>query len=75
MRAKFLCDDVSTYKGTDNEIVKLSAVHGGDKNEEDNQFSEATPSGQLQMTISNPAAKGFFETGKKYYLDISEAAE
>lgn len=73
MRAKFIVEKVEEQYG--NEQVTLWAVYGGETNEEDNQFSSATPAGQLQMTISNPNAKGFFEVGKKYYLDFSLAKD
>jgi len=73
IRAKFSCHSV---KDEDyGEVVNLSAVYGNDDkdNEENNQFSEATPSGSHEMVISNPSAKGFFKEGKDYYLDFSEA--
>lgn len=74
-RAKFKCQSVTRTKSGTKEYqeVKLSAVYGGDKNSEDNQFSEATPSGTLIMVISNPAVLGFFEPDKNYYLDITTA--
>jgi hypothetical protein len=69
LRAKFSCNAI------ENDMVKLSAVYGNDDkdNEENNQFSEATPYGELEMMISNPDAKDFFEVGKNYYLDFQEA--
>jgi len=73
IRAKFQCwtVDIDEY----GEHVHLQAVYGTYEkdNEENNQFSEATPVGELKMQISNPAAKGFFETGKEYYLDFTKA--
>lgn len=69
-RAKFKCNHVTNFGEYEN--ASLHAVYAGDKNEEDNQFSKATPSGSLEITISNPAAIGFFKPGKDYYLDISE---
>lgn len=73
LRAKFNCQVVESDEYQ--ETVKLSAVYGSDEkdNEENNQFSEATPWGDLQMGISNPAAKGFFEEGKNYYMDFTQA--
>lgn len=72
MRAKFKVTKVTTFEGGSQE-VNLHAVYSGDKNSEDNQFSQATPSGQLTMHISNPAAIGFLEVGKSYYLDFTPA--
>jgi hypothetical protein len=37
-------------------------------------WSSATPGGQLQITISNPAARGKFEPGKSYMLTIEPAS-
>lgn len=71
MRAKFNCTKVvDTSYGQE---VSLWAVYGGEKNSEDNQFSQATPSGQITMVVSNPNAKGFLQEGKQYYLDFTPA--
>ena len=37
----------------------------------DNSYSEATPSGALQMHISNAAVIGFFKSGEVYDLAIT----
>ncbi len=50
----------------------MSAVYGGSTNAEDNSFASATPSGHMQLTITNPDVRGFFKPGKKYYVDITE---
>lgn len=73
IRAKFSCWEVKTDEY--GEHVLLQAVYGSDEkdNEENNQFSESTPSGRLEMQISNPGAKGFFEPEKEYYLDFTPA--
>ena len=73
IRAKFYCNSVESDEY--GELVKLSAVYGNDDkdNEENNQFAESTPSGEVEMMISNPDAKGFIEEGKMYYLDFTEA--
>lgn len=42
---------------------------------ENKTFWEATPSGELTMTITNPEAALQFVPGKVYYLDFSVAAE
>jgi hypothetical protein len=73
LRAKFSCTSVEP--DPHGELVKLSAVHGTDDkdNEENNQFSEATPAGEHEMYVSNPDARGFFKTGVNYHLDFTEA--
>jgi hypothetical protein len=75
LRAKFKVDHV-THSEWDESVV-LSAVSGSNDqdDEENNQFSEATPSADLEMTVSNPSARGFFIPGKAYYLDFQEAPE
>lgn len=79
LRAKFQVEHVVDYGSYDkvhpNKKVKLNAVYSHDKNTEDNQFSAATPSGTLEMMISNPNATEFFKPGKKYYLDITEVPD
>lgn len=85
LKAKFSCDSVTHLAKYDSEkkhyvpggsqLVKLSAVYGGDKNDEDNQFSEATPSGTIEMMVSAEDAKGFIQEGKKYYVSFEECAD
>jgi hypothetical protein len=48
-------------------------VYGGDKNSEDNTFAAATPSASLTMQIDNPAVRGHFKSGQKYYVDFTQA--
>lgn len=42
---------------------------------EDNSFSKATPSGNMELVIDNPNAQGFLKPLKKYYITITEAPE
>lgn len=35
------------------------------------QWSEATPTGEIKMMITNPSAIGAFELGKCYFVDFS----
>jgi len=72
MRAKFNCDSVTEY-GYGNKEAKLTAVYDDGK-PENNQFAEATPSGQVTINIDKDAvAKDFLVPGKTYYLDFTEA--
>lgn len=75
MRAKFLVHSIEPVGTPDSGVVAatLTAVYGGETNAEDNQFSAATPYGNLTMHISNPAARDFLKVGGKYYLDFTEA--
>lgn len=68
LRAKMRCDSIEP-----GEYVRLSAVYSSDPDSENYSWSQATPSGQLNMYITNPEAQGKFEVGKEYYIDISPA--
>lgn len=72
-RAKFRCVAVEDYGVS--KKVKLSAVYAPDANGEDKNFTKATPSGELWMTIDNPAASCQFVPNKNYYIDISQVPE
>ena len=72
MRAKFNCDSVTEY-GYGNKEAKLTAVYDDGK-QENNQFAEATPCGEVTIQIDkNAVAKDFLVPGKAYYLDFTEA--
>jgi hypothetical protein len=51
------------------EVITLHAVYGG-LSEEDRSFAESTPSGQLEITVTNPAVVGMFKPGDEFYIDI-----
>ena len=40
---------------------------------ENNKFWDATPSGQIKMSIVNPEAVKEFTIGRQYYVDFTEA--
>jgi len=76
MRAKFELRSVeSPYPGQ--EVLTFSAVtekpFDQDGNSDDNTFSRWTPTGELKMTVTNPALHGKFAAGEKYYLDFTKA--
>lgn len=75
VRAKFRCTVVEDYGYS--KKVKLGAVYPSDEERaaqsENDSFNKATPSGEMWMTIDNPAASIQFEPGKSYYLDFTEA--
>jgi len=60
------------------EEIKFAAVCGkapfGKEGEsEDNTYARYTPNGSLNLTITNPALRGQFKPGQKFYLDFTEA--
>lgn len=69
LRAKFMCTKIEDY-GTLKQVY-LNAQYSNTK--EDNQFSAATPSGDMKMTVTTEAGMSFFKPGDQYYLDFTEA--
>lgn len=72
IRAKF---KVITKAPDTSGVIRLSAVYSTDPNHENKSFWDATPSGTIDMYISNPVAFGFFELGEEVYVDFSKAAK
>lgn len=77
VRAKFYVSSITRYTYGDQINVKLQAVTRKDGDNE--MWSAATPSGSLEMNISNKAAWPMFldafEKGKDLYLDFSAVDE
>ncbi|MEH1300974.1 hypothetical protein V7I42_08210 [Raoultella ornithinolytica] len=71
VRAKIQCNSIQKSPDNTSAVVNLSAVTTGSADNE--TWSKYTPSGQLQMVISNPAAFEQFEQGKEYFIDIHSA--
>jgi hypothetical protein len=69
-RCKFQVEKVTTYSGN-YEQVTLNAVYGGSA--ENVSFASATPSGKLEITVTNPNVIGQFKPGESYYLDLIPA--
>lgn len=69
--------DFGTNAGSPHKRVKLNTVYSHNKNTEDNQFSNATPSGDCQQMISNPSeeVQAFFKPGVKYYATWEECED
>lgn len=74
LRAKFIVNQVTDF-GYGSKQAKMSAVYSNDKNKEDNQFSSATPSGDLNMMITAEGAQDFLEPGMKYYLTFEKCQD
>jgi len=49
--------------------VVLTAVSG----EENKTWAKYTPTGKVELSIDNPDAYAFFELGKTYLVDFSDA--
>ena len=72
LKAKFQCQTILV--GSDVETPKLTAVYGKDGTP-NGQWSKYTPSGSLEMQITNPGARGFFKPGKSYLISFREAGD
>lgn len=53
--------------------VTMQPVFGGKEDEANREWSKWTPSGELRLTITNPAAYEQLKLGKAYYVDLSPA--
>lgn len=68
VRAKFFVTEIA--KTTFGGRVKLQAVCRGKDN---SQWSSATPSGHVEMSIRNELAVEFFDVGQEYFVDFTPA--
>ena len=72
VRAKFVCTNVQNNPQTQSKSVALSPVIDG--SDENKSFAKYTPSGQVNLEISDEtAASEFLVPLKSYYLDFTEA--
>lgn len=55
--------------------VHLSPVYSPDKTSPNYSWSQWTPSGKLEMTITNPAAYEQFAVGKTFLMTFAEVAD
>lgn len=53
--------------------VKLAPVYGGYGGGDNTKWSNATPQGQISMTITNPDAIDAFALGKPYFVNFTPA--
>jgi hypothetical protein len=69
VRAKVTCDSI------DNNRVRFSTVYepNAAADSENARFTKATPWGQMELGIDNPAALEQFAPGKSYYVDFTPA--
>ena len=75
MRAKMQVNKVERFPGQDR--ITCNAVcakaYPADGIDEDNTYAKFSPSGELTLTIANPALVGVIEPGQKFYLDFTPA--
>jgi hypothetical protein len=74
-RALFYVTDVLFRPAPDgtiaSHVVTLNAAYDPDPESPNHAFWQATPAGQITMTINNPEVFGLFLPGKKFWLDFT----
>ncbi|AID18334.1 hypothetical protein PPF1_21 [Rhizobium phage vB_RleM_PPF1] len=75
VRAKFRCFGITHQPSNDPSVVyaKVELMPVYEQEGANKQWSKATPSGKIEMFITNPAAVEWFEQGKQYYVDFTPA--
>ena len=68
-RVKFKVSTVTLY-GYSEDISLYPVVGGSDENE---SYYKATPSGKVELSITNPNLHGKIKPGMEFYIDFSEA--
>lgn len=71
VRAKLTVTGIADSDGG-GKIVKLEAVYD-ESIPEDKRFSDATPYGQVELLVNNPAAVDKFVEGRRIYVDFTPA--
>jgi len=77
MRAKMRISRVEMHEGGNETLhfypVAKSGTYPEDGSDEDNTYARWSPSGELKLTVANPALHGKFKPGDKFYLDFVKA--
>ena len=71
--AKFKVQNVNDFGNY--RQVSLAPVYSSDKSSPNYTWSQYTPSGKLEMTITNPSAYEKFSVGKTFLMTFEEVAE
>lgn len=75
IRAKFEVTSIERFSWNENQILIKMQPRYDEAIPENRRFEEATPSGNLDMHVSNPAAIEVFKLGKTFYLDFTPVDE
>jgi hypothetical protein len=74
VRGKFKVTKITrNYYNLEDAEIALSAVYS--QNPEDQSYSAATPSANITMSVSNPAAVEKLALGKSFYVDFTAIDE
>ena len=69
---RFVCESVTDF-GNNHQQVNMRAIWTG--HPDDNNYSQATPSGNITLTVTNPYLVGNYKPGKTYNVVITEYEE
>jgi hypothetical protein len=69
-RCKFTVESV-THHAYGGRTVSLAALYDQPLSQEDRAFSNATPSGKMEIVIQNERVFDVFAPGKKVYVDVT----
>ena len=70
IRAKFEVTQITSHSWSDRHRTIILQPRYDDTIPEDRRFQEATPSGTLEMMVTNPAALAELTLGREFYLDF-----
>lgn len=73
VKAKFRVNHKAQPDGADYVTIHMSPVYSDDPNSENKKFWDYTPAGTIQLSTTNLKAAEYFEIGKEYYVDFTEA--
>jgi hypothetical protein len=57
------------------ETITAAPVYSSDANDPNKTFSDATPSGKIELAITNRAAHGFFVPGHEYLVTFEDVTK
>lgn len=70
-RCKFVCESITVNRyNPAAKTVKFHAVYGAGADPENVSFAQATPSGNLEIQVTNPDVLPMFTLGQEFYLDL-----
>jgi hypothetical protein len=73
VRCKLRCNSV-TDNGHGQRDVVLNPVYDSNRESPNFRWSQATPSGEIKLTITNPGAFDQFVEGQHYFADFEPCA-
>lgn len=70
VRAKLTVTSITDHHNMSGKTIKFACVYDP-AIPEDRRFCEATPSGSMELYVTNPAAIEQFAKGKSFYVDFT----